>query len=224
MNERISVRLFVLIILAIIVLIFAGYWYGSRNPGGFAIGPSAVNDILQVDQGPAKDHPGSVTMNVFSGLQEYKNDYIGLTFQFPTGYVVSDKWPGDANDLMIFGNTLQRASDISKDPNSSLLPQFEIIYSTRIIDDFNIGVKNLDEYVEAYSKEFTQERGAVEKPLFDNPEKTTVGNVDGYKAEKNGSKIYLVSANKGFYTITFRPDQDVTDDVINTIVSNFQFN
>jgi hypothetical protein len=223
MNQSISTRAFVLVILSAIIFGFGGYWYGSRNPGGFTVGPSAVNDIFLVDQGPARDHPGSVTMNIDSGLQEYRNDFIGLTFQFPIGWTVSDKWPGDATDLLISGNTLERAGEILKDTNSSRPAQFDISYSKSLIDDNNIGVSNLDEYVEAYSKEFTEPEGKVEEPLFNNPEKVTIGNKEGYKAEKNTDKIYLVSATKGYYIITFRPDQDMTEENQTTILSNLRF-
>jgi len=220
-------RLFVIVVFAAIIFGVAGYWFGSRHPGGFAIGPSPVNNILNIDQESARDHPGSVTMNVNSGLEVYNNGYIGLTFQFPKGWVVQDMWPGDATDLLISGNTIQRQADIESGKLTSGDPaQFDISYNSNIggLDAHNLKVKSLDEYIKNYSKEYTWPAGAVDPPAIKNPEKTKVGNLDGYKGEdSSGGRIYLVKASKGYFQITMRPDSGLTDEVQDTILTNLRF-
>lgn len=226
-------RALTIFVLVAVIFGFSGYYYGSRNPGGFAVGPGPVNDALNVDQGPARDHPGSITTNVNSGLMEYKNDFIGLDFQFPLTWIVQDRWTGDATDLIIFGNTLGRTADIASGKitgDQANFAQFEITFSSSIngLDVYNLGVQNLDEFTQAYSKEHTELLGAVDKSLFTNPEKTTINGLDAYKAdnsESNGKgKVYFVATDKGYFQITMRPDSDLTEDVQNTILSNFQFN
>lgn len=226
-----SNRLFVVVVIVAIIFGFGGYWYGSRNPGGFAVGPNPVNDVLNIDQEPARDHPGSVTMNTNSALQQYKNTFIGLEFQFPMNFVARDVWLGDSTDLLISVNSDKKQAELGSDENNTggygkneleisyyaTMPQFD--YQSR-------SAQTLDDWIQKYSTDSTDSNENTAKAIIKNPQQVSVGNLSGYQAEvvdAPGNKVYFINSSRGYFQIVFRPDDDMSDEVQNDILSNLNF-
>ena len=77
----------VLVVIAVILFGYLGYWYGSNHSGGFSTVSIKDFDITSSD--PAKDHPGQISRSTINSNELiYSNKTIGLSFTVPENWHV----------------------------------------------------------------------------------------------------------------------------------------